>query len=66
MNSYNKCAANKIINGKKSTIQCYLDDNKVTHFSEYVITGEINSMKKQFGELVVSCGGKYTFLGMDI
>ena len=66
MNPYDKCAANKTINGKKCTIQWYVDDNTVTHVSEYVITGVINIKKKWFGELVVFFEEKKIFLGMDI
>ena len=55
-----------MINRNRCTIQWYVDDNKVTYVSEYVITGVINMMNKELVELVVSCGGKHTFLGMDI
>ena len=54
MNPYEKCTANKIINGKYCTIQWYMDNNKVTHDSEDVITGVIDITKKHFGELGVS------------
>ena len=43
-----------------------MDNNKVTHVGEDVITGVIDTTKKHFGELVVSRGNKYTFLGMEI
>ena len=43
-----------------------MNDNKVTHVSEDVITGVIDITKKHFGELVVSCRKKHTFLGMEI
>ena len=66
MNTYDKCTTNKIINGKQCTIQCYVDENKVTRVSEYVITGVIYITKKHFVELVVSRGKKHTFLGMEI
>ena len=31
INSYDKCVANKIINGKQCTIIFYIDDNKISH-----------------------------------
>ena len=65
-NPYDKCTANKTINGKKCTIQWHVDDNKVTHISEPVITGVIDITKKSFGELVVSCTKKYVFLVLYI
>ena len=54
MNQYDKCLANKTINGKQYTIQWYLEYNKVTHSREYVITVVINITNKKFEELVVS------------
>ena len=43
-----------------------MDDNKVTHVSEYGITGVIDITKKKIGDLVVSRGKKHSFLGMEI
>ena len=42
LNTYEKCTANKITNGKYCTIQWYVDDNKVTHVSEDVIIAVID------------------------
>ena len=66
MNPYDKCTANQMSNGKQCTIQWYVNDNKVTHVSEDLISGLIYITKKHFGGLVVSCGKKHTFLGMEI
>ena len=66
LDTYYKCTANKTINDKQCTIQWYVDDNKVTHVSEDVITGVIDITNKHFGELVVSHGKKHTFIGMGI
>ena len=66
LNPYYKCTANKIINGKQCTIQSYMDNNKVKHVSEDVITGFIDITKKHFGELVVSRGNKHIFLSIEI
>ena len=66
LDPYDKCTENKIINFKQCTIQWYVDNNEVTHVSEDVITGFIDITKKHVGELVVSCGKKHTFIGMEI
>ena len=66
MDPYDKFMANKMINDKWCTIQWYVDYNKGTHISEEMVIGVINIMKRNFGELVVSCGKKHTFLVMDI
>ena len=66
LNPYDKCTANKIINGKQCTNQWYVDNNKVMHFSGDVITGFMDITKKHFGELVVSRKQKHIFLVMEI
>ena len=43
-----------------------MDDNKVTHVNEDVITGVNYTMNKYFGDLVVSRGMKQTFICIDI
>ena len=48
LNINDKCTENKIINGKQCTIQWYMDDNKLTHVSDEVITGVIDIIKKHF------------------
>ena len=63
---YEKCTANKIFHVKQCNIQWYVNDNKITYVSEDVITGVIDTMRKVFGELVVSRGDKHTFIDMDI
>ena len=51
---------------KQCTIQWYVEDNKVIHVSEDIITGVKDITKKKIGELVVSRGKKHTFVGMEI
>ena len=43
--------ANKIFNGKQCIIEWYVNDNKVTHVIEDMITGVIYITKKHFVEL---------------
>ena len=57
LNIYDKCTAYKMINRKQYTIQWYIDNNKVTHISEEVITEVIYITKIVFGN---------TFLCMEI
>ena len=54
INPYDKCVTNKVINGKKYTVICYVDDSKVLHIDEEVVTEFIELMKKHFGELTVT------------
>ena len=45
LNPYEKCTANKMINGTQFTTQWYMDNDKGTYISEYVITGFIDITK---------------------
>ena len=66
LNDYDKCVANKIINGKQCTIVFYVDDNKISHADPKVVTSVIEDISKYFGELTVSRGTKHDYLGMDV
>jgi hypothetical protein len=66
INPYNKCVANKVINGKQCTILWYVDNNKLSHVEEKVVTEIIEDIKADYGNLVVSRGKEYKFLGMNI
>jgi hypothetical protein len=66
INPYDRCVANTMIDGTQCTILWYVDDNKLSHMSEDVVTDVINKIKEHFGDLVVSRGKEHTFLGMNI
>ena len=66
INPYDKCVANKIVNGKQCTIIWYVDDNKISHDDPEVVTEVIELMKKHFGDLTITRGNKHRFLGMNI
>jgi hypothetical protein len=66
VNPYDRCVANAMIDGKQCTIVWYVDDNKLLHMSEDILTDVIGKIKIHFGELVVSRGRKHTFLGMNL
>ena len=46
INQYNRCVANKVINGKQCTIAWYVDDVKISHMDQSVIDDIINNLKK--------------------
>ena len=62
LNPYDKCVANKYIDGKQCTIVFYVDDNKISHVDPNVVTSIIDILKGHFGELTVS-RGKSTIFG---
>ena len=66
LNPYDGCVGNKNIKGKQCTICWYVDDNKVSHEDEEVVTCIIEEISKHFGELTVTRGDNHQFLGMDI
>ena len=66
INPYDKCIANKVINGSQCTIAWYVDDVKISHHQQEVIDDIISELRKDFGDLKVTNGNEYTFLGMKI
>ena len=66
LNPYDPCIANKTIDGKQCTIARYVDDTKISHVNEKVVTEIIEKIEEQFGKMTVTRGKKHTFLGMDI
>ena len=37
LNTYDKCVANKMVNGKQCTIAWHVDDNKILHADKNVV-----------------------------
>ena len=66
LNPYDKCVANKMIDGKQCTIVFYVDDNKVSHADPTVVTQVLDQIASHFGELSITRGAKHDFLGMNI
>ena len=66
INPYEKCIANKMINGKQCTLAWYMDDNKVSHEDPEVVTLVIAEIESYWKGLTVHRGNNLTFLGMDI
>ena len=66
LNGYDPCVANKIINGSQCTVGFWVDDNKISHKDERVVTEVIKQLESHFGKMKVSRGREHTFLGMKI
>jgi len=67
LNEYDKCVANKIINGKQCTIIWHVDDLKISHVDPKVVNNIIKKLEEKFGQespLVTSQGKKIEYLGM--
>mmetsp|Transcript_45473 Transcript_45473/g.67010 ORF Transcript_45473/g.67010 Transcript_45473/m.67010 type:complete len:226 (-) Transcript_45473:536-1213(-) len=66
LNPYDKCVANKMINGTQCTIAWYVDDNKLSHVDPEVVSEVLNAIKEHFGELVINRSDEHNFSGMKI
>jgi len=66
LNPYDLCVANSQIKGKQCTIAWYVDDNKISHVDDTVVTGIIEKIEAKFGKMTVTRGKHHVFLGMDI
>ena len=66
LNPYEKCVANKMIDGEQCTISWWVDDNCLTHLSAKVLDKIIERIELKFGKMAVTRGDKHTFLGMKL
>ena len=66
MNKYNRCVANKNINGKQCTICWYVDDTKISHIDPKVVDEVIAAIEGRFGKMTVTRGKVHNFVGMDM
>jgi hypothetical protein len=66
INPYDRCVANKLINGKQCTIGWYVDDNILSHVEKTVVDSVIDKIEGYFPGLVVERGKDLNFLGMEI
>ena len=66
INPYDKCVANKLVNGKQCTLVWYVDDNKLSHEDPKVVSDVISEIEKHFGEVTKTRGKTHDFLGMLI
>ena len=66
LNPYDLCVANSQIEGKQCTIAWYVDDNKISHVDDTVVTDIIEKIEAKFGKMTETRGKHHMFLGMDI
>ena len=57
LNSYDRCIANKMIDGRKCTICWYVDDNKASDVDEKVLEELLETIEKHVGDLKSQEGG---------
>ena len=66
LNPYERCIANKLIDGHQCTVAWYVDDNKISHKDPNVVTKILDMIEEKFGKLTVTRGKTHDYLGMNI
>ena len=66
INPYDKCIANKMVNGKQCSVVWYVDDVKVSHVEKSVVEEVIKDLEYTFGKVNPVFGNKQEYLGMKI
>ena len=67
VNPYDPCVANKMVNGHQMTVCWYVDDLKVSHKEEDVVTALALELASLYGEkTTISRGRVHEYLGMGI
>ena len=67
INPYDRCVANKMVNGKQLTVGWHVDDLKISHVDTTVVDQFINDLDREFGKetpLSKSRGKTHDYLGM--
>jgi hypothetical protein len=65
LNPYDTCVANKTTDGKQCTIAWYLDDTKISHVDDNVVSQVIEKIEDRFREMTVMRRKERVFLGMN-
>ena len=60
INPYERFVANKILDGKQSTLLWYVGENTLSHENPKVITEILEAIKIHFVELMINMGNTYT------
>ena len=69
INPYDWCVANKSIDGKQCTVLWHVDDLKILHIENDVVTDVISQLNDEFGKeapITVTRGKFHDYLGMTI
>jgi hypothetical protein len=69
INPYDWCVANKTVNGTQCTIVWHVDDLKISHVSENVVTNVIKQLETEFGKeapLTITRGKVHEYLGITL
>ena len=66
LNPYDPCVANANIKGSQCTIVWYVDDNKISHKDQTVVTDLVQRIEAKFGHMAKTQGDEHEFLGIKL
>ena len=69
INEYDACTMNKMVNGSQLTIVWHVDDCKISHRDEEVVTDLLEQLEGRFGKetpIAITRGRIHDYLGMTI
>lgn len=69
LNKYDRCVANKMVNGKQCTIIWHVDDLKISHVDPDIIEEIVKKISDKYGKedpVTVNRGKTHDYLGMTI
>jgi hypothetical protein len=69
INPYDRCVANKIVNGHQHTVLWHVDDLKLSHVDSNVNTDLLDQLNQRYGTvtpLVITRGKIHEYLGMTL
>ena len=66
LNPYNRCIANKDINGSQCTIVFHVDNSKIFHKNPEVVDSINKNLSEYFGRVTVSRRKTNNFSGIDV
>jgi hypothetical protein len=68
-NPYDRCVANKMVNGKQCTVAWHVDDLKISHVDPAVVSDVIKALEGEFANeapLTITRGKVHEYLGMTL
>ena len=67
VNPYDPCAANMMVDGGQITVCWHVDDLKISHRDEAIVSEFAMALAKEFGpKTTISRGKIHDYLGMDL
>ena len=69
INPYDWCVTNKMVNGRQLTVLWHVDDLKISHMDDAMVTNLVDQLELEFGKeapLTITRGKVHDYLGMTL